>query len=85
LGFLPFRDGNGSNGFISPVSFYIALFLQIWATLIPYQLKGDKGITKIVDDGIYLKKRVAIIYYTIYAIGFVAFNAHAFLWHYRII
>jgi len=85
LGLLPFRDGNGSNGFTSPVTFFIAIFLQFWVTLFPYQLKGKNCITKTVDGGIYLEKRAAIIYYTIHAIGFVAFNVHAVLWHYRYI
>ena len=85
LGLLPYRDGNGSNDFTSLESFVVAIIFQLWATLIPYQIKGNKKIIKIVDEGIYLDKRVAIIFYTIHAIGFVAFNVHAVLWHYRYI
>lgn len=85
LGLLPYRDGNGSNGITSPHTFFVALIFQIWATLIPYQIKSSKNMTKSVDEGICLEKRVSIIYYTIHAIGFVCFNVHGVLWHYRII
>lgn len=85
LGILPYREGNGSNEYTSPQYFIVGILSQLWVTLIPYQIKGNKSITKFVDEGIYLEKRVAIIYYTIHAIGFVAFNVHAVLWHYRYI
>ncbi|APE04306.1 hypothetical protein BM526_20250 (plasmid) [Alteromonas mediterranea] len=85
LGLLPYRDGNGSNDYTSPEYFITGILCQLWVTLIPYQIKGNKNITKVVDGSIYLEKRVAIIYYTIHAIGFIVFNVHAVLWHYRFI
>jgi hypothetical protein len=85
LGLLPYRDGNGSNGDPTGESLYVGLILQLWVTLLPYQIIGNKKITKTINGCIYLERRVAMHYYTMHGVGFVILNTHAFLWYNRII